>query len=90
MLVEHAGGLLGVLPAACRTQRPPRQALMGLGGPEQHLQLLVGGLQQAGVQGLGRFRLTGDLGWICGDLRRCGVYEGSVGPCRFSGRLTLR
>jgi hypothetical protein len=78
----------GVLPAAgaAATQRPPQQALR-LGGPEQYLQLLVGGLRQAGVQGLGGFRLTGDVGRINGDLRRGGVYEGSVGPCRFGGRL---
>ena len=47
---------------------------------------MVGGLQQAGVQGLGGFRLTEDLGWVGGDMRRCG-FEGRVGPCRFSGRL---
>jgi hypothetical protein len=71
---------------AAATQRAPQQELPG--GPEQHLQLLVGGLQQAGVQGLGGFMLTEGLGWISDSVRRT-AFQGSVGPCRFSGRLLV-
>ena len=63
---------------AAATQRPPQQELPG--SPEQHLQLLVSGMQQAGVQGLGGFRLTGDLGRFSG-------VAGCAGRCRFSGPL---
>jgi hypothetical protein len=83
----HAGSLLPRTSAglqaragAAGIQRPPRQELLP-GSPEQVVQLLAGGLQQAGVQGLGGFRLTEGFGSI--------VYrgfEGSVGRCRFSGR----
>jgi hypothetical protein len=85
----HAGSLLprrsarlqqaSKAGAAAATQRPPQQELPGT--PKQHLQLLVGGLQQAGVQGLGGFRLTGELSST--------AFHGSVGPCRFSGRLRV-
>jgi hypothetical protein len=92
-VLVHAGSLLPRRSArlqqaskagAAATQRPPQQELPG--SPEQHLRLLAGGLQQAGVQGLGGFRLTGDLRWMGGDVRCCG-FAGCIGPCRFSGAL---
>jgi hypothetical protein len=82
LLPGRAARLQQASPGAAATQRPPQQELPG--GPQQHLQLLVGELQQAGVQGLGGLRLAEELGWAG---LRCTAFEGSVGPCKFSGRL---
>jgi hypothetical protein len=84
LLPRRSARLQQARAGAAATQRPPQQELPG--SPEQHPQLLVGGLQRAGVQGLVGFRLTGGLGWIGDGLHRT-AFEGSVGPCRFSGRL---
>ena len=90
----HAGSLLPHRSArlqqaragAAATQRPPQEEPPG--SPEQHLQLLVGGLQQAGVQGLGGFRLARGLDWFRNSVRHR-AFEGRVGPCRFSGLLRV-
>ena len=65
-------------------QAPLQQALPG--GPEQCLQLLAGGLQQAGVQGLGGVRLTGDMDRVGDDTHR-GAFEAHAGRCTLGGRL---
>ena len=58
------------------------------GSPEQDLQLLASGLQQAGVQGLGGFRPTDDLIGISDTSHRT-AFERPVGQCRFSGPLRV-
>jgi hypothetical protein len=64
---------------AAATQRAPLQ---------QELPVLVGGLQQAGVQGLGGFRLRENWRLIIDGVPST-AFEGWVGPCRFSGRLDV-
>ena len=76
-------------------QRAP--AAPGAAGQRRHVAVLgagdlehdwdtADGLQQAGVQGLGGFRLTEGLVWISDSERRT-AFEGRVGRCRFSGPL---
>jgi hypothetical protein len=84
LLPRRSARLQQARAGAAAIPQPPQQRLPGT--PEQHLQLMVCGLLQAGVQGLGGFRLAGESGWIGSNVCRWG-FEGRVGPCRFSGRL---
>jgi hypothetical protein len=79
LLPRRSARLQQARAGADAAKGPPHRELPG--SPEQHLQLLVGGLQQAGVQGLGGFRLAEDWGRT--------AFEGSVGRCRFSGLLRV-
>jgi hypothetical protein len=89
-LPVRAGSLLqGGSGAARARRRAPHEALPG--GPRQYLQLLVGGLGEAGVQGLCGFRLTGGVNVDCQgstvDNVHWARYEVCAGRCGLSGRL---
>jgi hypothetical protein len=90
-IMVRAGSLLQGDSGAGRAWRASHEAPPG--GPEQYLQLLVGGLEEAGVQGLGGFRLTGGI-----NVKREGStaanvcwarYEGCAGRCQLSGQLWM-
>jgi hypothetical protein len=93
-IAVRAGSLLqGGSGAGRDRRRAPHEALPG--GPEQHLQLLVGGLEEAGVQGLCGFRLAGGVnvesageGSTAANVRWA-RYEGCAGHCQLSGRLWM-
>jgi hypothetical protein len=91
-ITVRAGSLLQGGSGAGRARlRAPHEAPPG--GPEQHLQLLVGGLEDAGVQGLGRFLLMGGVHvgsqWSTAANARWALYEGCAAHCQLSGRLWM-
>jgi hypothetical protein len=85
-----AGSLLQGRSGAGRARRAPHEAPPG--GPGQYLQLLVCGLEDAGVQGLCGFRLTGGIHSVTDDEGSTAAnvlwarYEGCAGRCRLSGQ----
>jgi hypothetical protein len=86
-MVVHAASLMPRRSARLQQARAGAAATQWslqqeLPGRPEHLQLLVGELRQAGVQGLGGIRLTGDSGRISG-------FAGCVGRSQFSGSLQV-
>jgi hypothetical protein len=96
-IAVRAGSLLqGGSGAARARRRASHESLPD--GPEQYLQLLVGGLEDAGVQCLGGFRLmscdhrqTGGASvneeGSTADNVRWVLHEGCAGRCKLSGHL---